>query len=86
MSRGLIVLVLISLLALLIIGCKAGAPGTPAGTTGTGAPTTGAPSTETGKATETVITGDITDIDTTVSELNDSDIQDTGSLIEEVNW
>jgi hypothetical protein len=82
MSRGIIALVLISLLALLIIGCKASAPGTPVGT-----PTgTGTPATETGKATNTSITGDISDVDTTVSELNNSDIQDTDSLINEVKW
>jgi hypothetical protein len=82
MSRGIIALVLISLLALLIIGCKAGAPGTAGTPTGTGTPATGTPATETG----TGITGDISDVDTTVSELNNSDIQDTDSLINEVKW
>jgi hypothetical protein len=92
MNRGLIALVLISLLALLIIGCKASAPGAPIGApTGTGnneIPATGGNTGAgaTGTPAETSITGDIQKVDTTNAELNSSDIQNTGSLINEVNW
>ena len=90
MNKGLIVLALISLLALLIAGCKASAPGAPAGTpvsTGnTETPATGGNTGSTGTPAATSITGDIQNVDTTNAELNSSDIQNTDSLINEVKW
>lgn len=87
MNRGLIALALISLLALLMVGCKATAPGAPAGTpTGTGStetPATGAPA---GNQAESSITGDIKDVDSLNTELNSSDLQNIDSLLNEVNW
>jgi len=75
MSKGLIALVILSVLALLVIGCKAPAPGTP--------PLTGD---ETGKAAETGITGDIKEVDSLNNELNDPELEKTDSYLDEVNW
>ena len=99
MNRGLIALALISLLALLVIGCKATAPGVPVGTsTGAGNTETPATGSETGspanggigtaieKPVESSITGDIKDVDSLNSELNSSDLQNIDSLLNEVNW
>jgi len=78
MSKGLIALVILSVLTLLVIGCKAPAPGTP--------PLTGGETPETGKAAETGITGDIKEVDSLNNELNDPELEKTDSYLDEVNW
>jgi hypothetical protein len=92
MNKVLVALVLISLMGLFIIGCKATIPGTPAPAgnqaTGNEPATTGE---QTGNnagqaATDNSITGQINDIDSLKTELNDPEIQNTDSLINEVNW
>jgi hypothetical protein len=79
MNKAILALALISALALLVIGCTQ----TPL-PTGTGTPTTGG---ETAKAaTESSISGDLKDIDNLTNELNDSELNQTDSYLNEINW
>jgi hypothetical protein len=101
MSKGLIAFVLLSALALLIVGCNANAPATevPAGSSGENqnaetpvtSEGTNTPAADNNQASaetpsESTITGDINAVDSIKSELDTSEIQGTDELIDEVNW
>ncbi|HJX05936.1 MAG TPA: hypothetical protein VJ461_04440 [Candidatus Nanoarchaeia archaeon] len=76
MNKALIAFAIISSLLLLIVGCKV----TPPITTPTGEESS------TGKAAETGITGDIKEVDNLNNELNDPELDNTDSYLDEVDW
>ncbi|MBW2991226.1 hypothetical protein KY348_06000 [Candidatus Woesearchaeota archaeon] len=79
MNKGLIALVLISLLVLFIIGCKV--------PTEKEAEAGEEQAQETGEVTEEPdLTGDITEVDDLDTELSEDELGDIDSSLDELNW
>jgi hypothetical protein len=97
MNKALLALVLISLIGMFVVGCKATTPGTPAPIGNGNEPAiageqagTGVSQNQTGngaaQTADNSITGQINDLDSLTSDLNDPEIKNTENLINEINW
>ncbi len=71
MNKGLTAIILVALLVLFLVGCKAPEE---------------APEDETGAAEEGTLTGDITEVDNLDSEINEEELEDIDSSLDEITW